>query len=421
MRLKVDTAGIRVVVDAVRNKVYQIDEIDLDGATFNILTRKVTAEVGDGADLGPLEDRVTAAETAITGLEGDVTGLNTRIDFVGDNIAALDARVDNVGVEVTNGGDAVTDADTNPVTIVGSIEHSILPGSMSHGTFHFKQSTDPALDPENNVEADHWWLDTNLEEVTPPTTAVPDLEAVFELSDATDELSEVTMTNTGSVTFGLPSKVGNAAQFGGTNMLSTIDSPTMSIGGHVDFTFMCFVRFAATPAGDSATILGKWDSVSQREYILDWITSSNRLRWGVSPDNTNGFNLFANTLGAVSIDTWYHLIAKHDAVNDQLILKVNNVAETPVSHATGVANSTAPFTIGGLIVNGGADRMMEGAVDQVFFFKKKTSDAEDTWMYNAGAGRSYAEVFAEYGEAIPATYGAHLKYRNANNTAWIEL
>lgn len=94
MLLKIDPSGIRVVVDAVKNKVYQIDEIELDGAAFNIISRKVTAEVGDGADLGPLEDRVTTAEAALVGIDGDVAAINTRIDFVGDGIADLNNRID---------------------------------------------------------------------------------------------------------------------------------------------------------------------------------------------------------------------------------------------------------------------------------------------------------------------------------------
>lgn len=230
---------------------------------------------------------------------------------------------------------------------------------------------------------------------------IDNLVAYWSLANVNDAHGSNTLTNNGTVTF-VAGKVGNAAdcESGSSQYLSIIDNAALSMGD-IDCTFAGWVRFESAPTAGTftMTVLAKCNlSDNQREYLLDWEQSANRLRVQISGDGTATTTLVANTLGIPQLATWYFIVWKHDSVNNQIIMKINDVAETPVAHTTGIHNGTSTFALGALIRSAATDRFMDGLLDEWGIWKRKTTDAEDTWLYNSGTGRSYAEIVA----GIPA-------------------
>ena len=117
--------------------------------------------------------------------------------------------------------------------------------------------------------------------------------------------------------------------------------------GDVDFTIACCVRLDALAA--NMTFAGKYLTVgNQREYRVQYNQVANRIRFLVSSGGTAAtvVTLPANTLGAPAINTWYLLIAWHDAVANTINIEVNNGGVDSLAHAAGVWDGTGAFAIG---------------------------------------------------------------------------
>ncbi len=171
-----------------------------------------------------------------------------------------------------------------------------------------------------------------------------------------------------------------------------LDNAAFALTG--DFTIAGWVNAESLSTN---TVAARWLATgNQRCYSLDY--ASSRFRFLVTTNGASGTAAIAtgNTFGAASTGTWYFVAGWHDAVNDQLGVSVNAGTPDLVSHSAGVFNGTAPFNIGA--VNSTAPSSgWDGLVDELGVWGKVLTPTELTWLYNSGAGRSYADIVAEAG------------------------
>jgi hypothetical protein len=160
--------------------------------------------------------------------------------------------------------------------------------------------------------------------------------------------------------------------------------------GDIDFTLQAWVRMESKPA-NPLPIVQRFQS-GQTEYVLEWDNGGDRFRFYVHNGSTFPI-VVANNFGAPSTATWYLVHAWHDAANDLIGIAVNAGTADTTATSLGVNSSTATFRY----AQNADNYYFDGLMDECAFWKKVLTSAERTWLYNAGAGRSYADIVAEAG------------------------
>lgn len=182
-------------------------------------------------------------------------------------------------------------------------------------------------------------------------------------------------------------KLGNAGQFtsANTEYLSRSDDADLSTG-NIDFTVAAWAYLDTKSA--NMQIVSKYTATgNQREYALMYEAGSDRFRFEVDSTGAGALtNVLSNNFGAPSTGTWYFVVAKHDAANDQLSISVNAGTPNTTSTSAGVFDSTSPFFIGN---RSGALGPWNGRIDAVGFWKRALSASEISCLYNSGAGLEY--------------------------------
>ena len=84
--------------------------------------------------------------------------------------------------------------------------------------------------------------------------------------------------------------------------------------------------------------------------------------------------------------TWYHIVAWHDSVANQIAISVNNATPVTLSHSTGVRTNNFQFELGARQNHG---FFYDGLLDEVGFWKRVLTADERTQLYNGGNGLSY--------------------------------
>jgi hypothetical protein len=201
------------------------------------------------------------------------------------------------------------------------------------------------------------------------------------------------LTDNNTVTSGT-GKVGTAASFAAASLESLTRATNASLDtGNIDFTFATWVN-AASLTGFPA-ILCKDGIGANREYILLYDGTLSRFKFQVSSDGASfDGTVVADTFGAASTSTWYFVAAWHDSVNNQLGIAVNGGTADATAHSTGVMVGPEQFSIGS---QNNASLFWNGLIDEVGFWKRVLTSDERTWLYNGGAGRSYANIVAGIG------------------------
>lgn len=179
-------------------------------------------------------------------------------------------------------------------------------------------------------------------------------------------------------------KLGNAAQFTVANseFLSIADNSSLSIGGTQQFTFSFWAYFDSL--AEDRGLLGKWVS-AHKEYGCWFSSGTNRLLFICSPDGTAQTYVLADTLGAPSTGTWYHIVVWRSAT--LLNISVNNGAADTVAYTENVIDDTTAFCLGS--IDGGLTGTMSGRIDSVGFWKRALTADERTTLYNSGNGLDY--------------------------------
>lgn len=141
-----------------------------------------------------------------------------------------------------------------------------------------------------------------------------------------------------------------------------------------------------------------YSATGERSYVLDARLASagvHNAQWTVSGNGTSSTNVSISSAFGSSAE-WAFLVAQHDAVADQIRLSKNAGTETSASFSGGVyASSPANFALGMQVKNnttGNTDFYGNNSYDGTAVFSDVLTADERSWLYNSGAGRTYAEL-----------------------------
>lgn len=183
-------------------------------------------------------------------------------------------------------------------------------------------------------------------------------------------------------------KVGVSAVFDKANSerLNITDNTDLSVGD-IDF-YGCGWFYPTLDDAATHVVASKGGSSGNRAWQLqiNWAGSTNRFEFIVynSSDATTQVNS-----AAITVDTWYYVEFWHNATTNLIGVAVNGT-ETTTAHTTGVKTDTGNFTLGAL--NSGSN--YTGRIDEFGFWKSYIPDStRRTWLYNAGSGRAYTDIY----------------------------
>lgn len=155
--------------------------------------------------------------------------------------------------------------------------------------------------------------------------------------------------------------------------------------GDIDFSISAWVKL--TSLSTNATIIQKGDQTTNAnmEYCL-YMGASNTFRFDVfqSPSTV----VTANSGVTGSTATWYHLVAWHDSVNNEIGIVVNDGTPVTTSTSGGVNTNTVNLNIAVWFPTYGFF-FTDGLIDEVGFWKRVLTSGDRTALYNAGAGVAY--------------------------------
>lgn len=207
-------------------------------------------------------------------------------------------------------------------------------------------------------------------------------------------------------------KVGNAIDLERTNVdyLYLADNADLSMGD-IDCTFVTWGKVESNPS--VALFLSKWAldtpaaPYAHKEYWLGAIAGV--VNAYVSGDGSAQTGV-ASTAGAMSAGSWYMVAMKHDATANTIGICVNAGAWNTAAHTTGIYNGQSTFNLGRSPGGGGSAQLWDGLLDETGIWKRALSDAEITWLYNSGAGRSYSDIVAGMpGVGLPVIAWEHAR------------
>lgn len=227
--------------------------------------------------------------------------------------------------------------------------------------------------------------------------------------NAIDSLGANNLTDNASVG-AAAGKVAGARQFNSASSryFSLASNATIQ-AGDIDFTWAGWAYL------DSKTtfrlIISKYKAGSSSgfdaEYIIYYDSSADRFLFGVGNGVATVATVLANNLGSPSTATWYYLVCWHDSVGNTVNIQVSDGAVNSAAAAAGGHTNTGQFDLGARGLGG---LPYDGRLDEWSYWKYIPDTTERTWLYNAGAGRTYAEI-AAYGAAA----GSGARYANLNS------
>jgi hypothetical protein len=201
----------------------------------------------------------------------------------------------------------------------------------------------------------------------------------------TDEFGSETLTDNGSVgtTTGVVGTAGLWTTANTTQWLSHADDAALS-SGDIDFTVAAWV-YLTSKSKSYPTILGKVSSdAGTIEYQLLYRSSVDQFEWAFG-----GPNVRATTFGSPSLNTWYYIVAYHDATANTVGICVNNGTVNTAADSGGT-DTTKGFAIGTLGEYHDSSSTWDGRLNQVAMWKRVVGSTDLANLYNSGVGLPFA-------------------------------
>ena len=174
--------------------------------------------------------------------------------------------------------------------------------------------------------------------------------------------------------------------------------------GDQSFTFGMWVNFNQMPSDDLGRFLmGRYgDFTTSANYGLFIGTLAGAQRFQLIVRNSaaaSSITVQHATAMPLTTGAWHLVIGAHDHVNDELVFYVDNVKMTQ-SWSQGInSGGTGNFSVG----NGrkgdntylDTTRTVGHKADSVFVMNRLITDGEVNYLWNAGAGKNYADLIAD--------------------------
>lgn len=156
----------------------------------------------------------------------------------------------------------------------------------------------------------------------------------------------------------------------------------------VDFYVSLWVKLTTSTADQ--VFVSHWDTTGdERGWRVYFDNAANRFKFDLSGDGTAGDTdtATADTLGAVSDATWYHIVCYHDSTTDLIGINVDDGGWDTAAHTTGIHSSPADYVIGADAAPGDyADALIADV--GIFLGDTPSADQLDD-LYNGGSGNTF--------------------------------
>jgi hypothetical protein len=153
--------------------------------------------------------------------------------------------------------------------------------------------------------------------------------------------------------------------------------------GNADFTVSLWWR-PESVAADQALVCVFATTGNNRQYRLMFFNTDDTIGLQVSSTGTGATEV--TVAGAVvTTNTWYHIVAGHDGVNDELFVIVDDGTPATIAHSAGLHTATAEFDVGHRTAANKAD----GIMDEFGIWSRVLTSSEITQLYNSGSGLAY--------------------------------
>jgi hypothetical protein len=182
-----------------------------------------------------------------------------------------------------------------------------------------------------------------------------------------------------------------------TEYFEVADHADLSMGD-IDFSLAAWVRLEGpqNPRGSliCKTALVVPEYAFEYELLFDGYNNTGKFVFRIASANNfvNFADVHSDDFGVAAGATWYFVVARHDATANTIDIGVNAGTPTSEAYSAGCWDSNSPFSIGGGVESVGP---LDGLMAQAGVWKKKLTSDEITWLYNSGAGRTYAAIVAE--------------------------
>jgi hypothetical protein len=195
--------------------------------------------------------------------------------------------------------------------------------------------------------------------------SLPGLAAWYDASDAATVLTQV----------------GGGTNFvaASSQRLSVNTNASLQVGSG-DFTVSAWVRFTSLPVSDADLVSKRNNNFNESEYTVYYRSANGRLTI-----NAGGSGNLASSAAVISAGVWYHVTAGVSAGNSFIYVNNGDLATAVAPPPT----VTPPLSFGGRWNN---SALFTGDLDEITFHKRVLTADERTFLFNSGAGRTYAEA-----------------------------
>jgi hypothetical protein len=286
----------------------------------------------------------------------------------------------------TSYGSSTSIIDTSPQVT----NHSVpITGLTASTLYHFRVKS---RDAAGNLQTDT----DNTFTTTAAVNLLTNLVSMWKMDEAgtstvrLDSRGTNNATPTASVA-DVAGKIGQAAHFpGDTNRLTVANSTSIQTGP-ADYTIAMWVKLDSV--GVRQLLADKSDGTVNEEYLIAYYYAGppivDRFMYTVVSASSTYTSVVADSFGAPTTGQWYFIVCWHNAGTSEIGIQINNGGADITTAVPPLISTSVDLVFGNHGI--GSDSPMNGAIDEVAFWKGGVLSAADkTWLYNGGAGRPFS-------------------------------
>jgi hypothetical protein len=223
-------------------------------------------------------------------------------------------------------------------------------------------------------------------------------------ANGADSHGSDTLSGTGTPTH-TTGKIGNCAVFNGSSQsYSAADNASLSVTGTYSMCGWFYINnFTATHVYCGKYLTG----TNQREYEFLYVTGTNRIQTSASSNGQSGTAVSRAWSNVLSINTWYFIAWGVNVDSDEIWISVDGATPLTSSYTGAVYDGSSAFVVGN---RDGATLWSAMRCDELARYEGRDIRSILSDLYNAGDGRSYADISSAPASVVPAL----MNYYRAN-------